>query len=263
MILVGSMAVVAAVNAQPPGRGRGGEPGARVLGFQPGMPGRTVKNAPYSADMVTETTQALADGNRIKQSSSSKFYRDSEGRTRREVSLDSLNRLAPNSNLSPVVFISDPVAGTDYALEPSAKTATRNVRIRRDGAQRGPGRGMDARFAGQSGSGSNDPNVKTEALGRQLMEGVPVDGTRTTMTIPAGRLGNEQPIQIVNESWYSPDLQTVVFSKRSDPRNGETIVKLTNISRTEPPRTLFEVPVDYKVSEMSRPGPGRGGFPRQ
>ena len=36
-----------------------------------------------------------------------------------------------------------------------------------------------------------------------------------------------------------------------------------NISRTEPPRTLFEVPVDYKVSEMSRPGPGRGGFPRQ
>ena len=80
--------------------------------------------------MVTETTQALADGNRIRQTSTARIYRDSEGRTRREQSLDSLNRLAPNSNLPQVVFISDPVAGTDYALDPSSKTATRTARMR-------------------------------------------------------------------------------------------------------------------------------------
>jgi hypothetical protein len=260
-ISIGVLAGAAMMNAQPPGRGAGGGPGgARFLGFQPGMPGRTVKNAPYSADIVTETAQVLADGNRIRQSSTSKFYRDSEGRTRREQSLDSLNRLAPNSNLPQVVFISDPVAGADYALNPSSKTATRSPRMRADArAERGPGRGLEPRTPGGRGRAGNDPNVKSESLGRQLIEGVPADGTRTTMTIPAGRIGNDQAIQIVSETWYSPELQTMVLSKRSDPRNGETTVKLTNISRAEPPRTLFDVPVDFKLSEMSRPGRG----PRQ
>jgi len=218
------------------------------------MPGRTVKNAPYSADIITETAQALADGNRIRQSSTSKFYRDSEGRTRREQSLDGLHRVAPNANLPQVIFISDPVAGSDFALNPSDKTATRSARMRPAMAQRGGGRGMESRLG--RGRGANDPNVKTESLGRQLIEGVPADGTRTTMTIPAGRIGNDQPIQIINETWYSPELQTTVLSKRTDPRSGETTFKLTNISRAEPPRTLFDVPVDYKVSEASRPGRG-------
>jgi hypothetical protein len=86
-------------------------------------------------------------------------------------------------------------------------------------------------------------------LGRQTIEGVPADGTRTTMTIAAGQLGNERPIQIVTERWYSPDLQTVVLSKLTDPRSGETVSKLSNISRNEPPSSLFEPPADYKVSD--------------
>src|SRR6185312_13453955 len=81
--------------AQGPGPGRGpggrrgfdaaqgpGGPGARFLGAEAGRPGRTVKGAPYSADVVTESTHTLADGNHIRQSSTSKVYRDSEGRTR-------------------------------------------------------------------------------------------------------------------------------------------------------------------------------------
>jgi hypothetical protein len=94
--LLGLLTVASGLYAQPHGRGGPGD--ARFLGAAPGMPGRTVRNAPYSAEMVTETSQALADGNRIRQSSSSKFYRDSEGRTRREQSLTGLNGLAPNSN---------------------------------------------------------------------------------------------------------------------------------------------------------------------
>jgi len=258
-ISIGMLAALGMMNAQPAGRGPRAPGGARFLGFQPGMPGRTVKNAPYSADVVTETSQMLADGNRIRQTSSSKFYRDSEGRTRREQSLDSVNRLAPNSNLPQVVFISDPVAGTDYALDPSSKTAKRSARIRPAAAQRVAGRGLEPRVADGRGRGANNPNVKTESLGRQLIEGVPADGMRRTMTIPAGSIGNEQAIQIINETWYSPELQATILSRRSDPRSGETTFKLTNISRAEPPRTLFDVPVDYKVSEMSRPGRG----PRQ
>ena len=80
-------------------------------------------------------------------------------------------------------------------------------------------------------------------------EGVEAEGTRTTETIPAGEIGNEQPIQIVSERWYSPELQVVVMSKHSDPFVGETIYRLTNIVRGEPSRALFEVPVDYTLKE--------------
>jgi hypothetical protein len=55
----------------------------------------------------------------------------------------------------------------------------------------------------------------------------------------------------VNERWYSPELQTVVLSKNSDPRMGETTYRLTNISRGEPDPSLFQVPTDYTVKEGS------------
>jgi hypothetical protein len=140
-----------------------------------------------------------------------------------------------------VVFINDPVAHVNYALSPSAHTATRSA---------GAGRRMRVPQALPGGQG-----LKTESLGHQAIEGVPAEGTRTTMTIAAGQLGNEQPIQIVTETWYSADLQTVILSKRSDPRSGETVTRYANISRTEPPHALFEVPADYKVTDAGGRGP--------
>jgi hypothetical protein len=100
-------------------------------------------------------------------------------------------------------------------------------------------------------------NVKTESLGRQMIEGVQADGTRTTLSIPAGQIGNELPLQVVTETWYSPELQTVVLRKRSDPRSGETVTRYTNVSRVEPPRTLFEAPADFKIAEPSHGPRGR------
>jgi hypothetical protein len=69
------------------------------------------------------------------------------------------------------------------------------------------------------------------------------------VTIPAGEIGNERPIQIVDERWYSPELQTVVMTKHSDPRFGETVYRLTNIDRNEPARALFEVPADFTIKD--------------
>jgi hypothetical protein len=86
-----------------------------------------------------------------------------------------------------------------------------------------------------------------EDLGKQFVEGVEAEGSRTTITIPAGEIGNERPIQIVSERWYSPELQLVVMTRRSDPRSGETTYRLTNINRAEPARSLFEVPGDYNI----------------
>jgi hypothetical protein len=95
-------------------------------------------------------------------------------------------------------------------------------------------------------------NVKREDLGTQNIEGVEATGTRNTVTIPAGQIGNERPIDIVTERWYSKELQTTVMSRRTDPRSGEAIFRLTNINRNEPAGSLFEIPVDYKVTEVGK-----------
>jgi hypothetical protein len=99
----------------------------------------------------------------------------------------------------------------------------------------------------------NSENEVKEQLGKQIIEGVEAEGSRTTVTIPAGEIGNEKPIVIVSERWYSPELQMVIMSKHSDPRSGETIYRLTNISRLEPAKALFEVPGDYT---FKTDGPG-------
>src|SRR4029077_16300906 len=95
--------------------------------------------------------------------------------------------------------------------------------------------------------------ANTEDLGSQTMEGVLVKGTRTKPRISAGQIGNEQPITIVTEVWTSPDLKTVVYSKRSDPRIGEQTFQLTNIVRSDPDATLFTVPPDFKVIDGPQP----------
>ncbi len=94
--------------------------------------------------------------------------------------------------------------------------------------------------------------AQTEQLGSKTMEGVTVTGTRTTHTIPAGQIGNDRPLSIVTEVWTSPDLKTVVYSKRSDPRMGDQTFQLTNIVRAEPDPSLFAVPSDFKILDVPR-----------
>jgi len=96
-------------------------------------------------------------------------------------------------------------------------------------------------------------NVNKEDLGTQNIEGVSATGTRMTFTIPAGQIGNEGPIAIVDERWFSKDLQTFVMTRHTDPRSGETVYRLTNINRSEPDHSLFEVPGDYQLKEPAAP----------
>jgi hypothetical protein len=88
--------------------------------------------------------------------------------------------------------------------------------------------------------------VKHESLGTQTIEGLSAEGKRETRTIAAGAIGNEKPIEIVSETWYSPDLHAVVLSKRNDPRMGETVYRLTEIKRGEPDASLFQPPPGEK-----------------
>jgi hypothetical protein len=115
-----------------------------------------------------------------------------------------------------------------------------------------PGIDFRAHIAGAASS----PEQRTESLGTQLIEGVEAEGTRSISTIPAGAIGNDFAIEIVSERWYSPELQAVILSLHKDPRMGETTYRLSNIQRTNPSPSLFEVPAGYTVVE-----PGAPAFP--
>jgi len=230
-----------------------------------------VQGAPYSATIKNESVQTLADGNHIKQSSTGTVARDSLGRTRQDTTLPAIGNLSA-ADAPHLVFIHDPVAQKSYTLNLTDKTAHEMPPLPPPppgGA--GPG-GPNMFFvqAGEvataAGPGPLPPpvhviagrkitgkaekgQVTTEDLGSQTMEGVFVTGVRTTRTIPAGQVGNEKPISIVTEVWTSPDLKTIVYSKRSDPRMGEQIFQLTGISRNEPDASLFTVPADFKLAQ--------------
>jgi hypothetical protein len=233
-----------------------------------------VVGAPYSATVRNESVQTLADGNRIVQSSSGTIARDSQGRTRQDTMLPLIGNLSA-ANAPHLIFIHDPVAQTSYTLNLTDKTAQKMPvpavppMPPPPGA---PGPGPDAFYFQATGvataSGQLPPppmigqkvfltndqgQATTEDLGSQTMEGVFVTGVRTTRTIPAGQIGNDKPISVVTEVWTSPDLKTIVYSKRSDPRMGELTFQLTNIARAEPDASLFTVPADFKLVEGPKP----------
>jgi len=277
---------------------------------------KQTKGAPYSAEATTESTQVLADGNRIVTKSGTRVYRDSDGRTRRE----QLNAAGTDAI---AINISDPVAGNTFVLDPSSHTAYRNglvfatvgdspggmtfahvgpgnvitettprieggaVVMTRELASKeaaeaaaaegkqvaeiktrvastiaaGGGGGIVEFVPGPGGtvtSGIMRPRMAEgagtttrEDLGQQTIEGVTATGTRITTEIAAGAIGNEQPIRIVSEQWFSPELQVLVLTRHSDPRSGEIVYRLTGIVRAEPARSLFDVPPDYSLHESA------------
>lgn len=258
-----------------------------------------VKNAPYSAEMVSERTHTLGDGNQIVRKTSAMSYRDSAGRTRTEVR-DERGELL-------TVVIRDPVEGTRTVLRPRTRTAikfpapqaraitageharaaARQARIRieelrREGklpegerfivkqverAGAAPGEHKDVRIhiahaagaqaaarvapllAGALGDRKWASKAETRDLGTREFNGVKATGVQRSYEIPAGEIGNRDPIVVSTETWTSPELQAVVYQKRSDPRSGEFVYRAENLKREEPAAALFTVPSDYTAKD--------------
>jgi hypothetical protein len=231
-----------------------------LMGFEGLHGNKVVKGAPFSATASTETSQVLQDGTAIHRTATSTLYRDSQGRSRHEVTLSGFGPLQAAGKTHTVITIGDPVAGAHYMLDPDRKIA-HQMKLHTPG----PGKAatpeaaqafqqkMEARLQQEEASGV----VKKDNLGTQAINGVTAEGTRITRTIAAGQIGNDKPLQVVFERWYSPDLQIVVKSTRTDPRFGTTTYTLSNIQRTEPASTLFTVPADYTV-QQGGPGGRRG-----
>jgi hypothetical protein len=239
-----------------------------------------VLGEPYSATITNESIQTLADGNRLVQTSTGTAARDSQGRTRQDTVLPPIGNLSA-ANAPHLIFIHDPVAQTSYTLNLTEKTAQKMPALPPlAGSTAGvAGATVGMRVAEGNGGPLPPPDAmpttmatpapglffekhlitteqdqgNSEDLGSQTMEGVIVNGVRTTHTIPARHIGNDRPITIVTEVWTSPDLKTVVYSKRSDPRMGEQTFRLTSIMRTEPSPSLFTVPADFKIVDGPQP----------
>ena len=265
------MAVMLQPNNEP---GEGQEAQQKVVLELVAADAQVVKGKPYSADTSTETVQTLADGNRIVRRTVSKFYRDSDGRTRREQTFGNVDPEHPSPH-EVKVFVDDPVSGTAFVMDPGSKTADKLQRTRKFlderhgedtgarimvnpyndaevGEQGAPGR-MMIKFRDEHAGNlaaivpDDKRDVAKEDLGTRNIEGVDSTGTRQTITIPAGAVGNEKPISIVTETWFAPAIAAVVESTTDDPRYGKTTYQLTNVQLSEPARSLFEPPANFKV----------------
>jgi hypothetical protein len=246
-----------------------GKAGMVTMGFE-GMDASPVKGAPFCANIASEHTQQFADGNRIQTSNTSVLCRDGEGRIRRESDVNLLGAL-PQGSPGKLITIIDPVAGFRYVLDTKGKIArkmplmlpkqivapkgapgtetapvgktTFEYRVEDGG---GPGT-VNTFYIARNGKAAGGAAPTTENLGDQTINGIHATGTRITTTIPAGQMGNEQPIQVTSERWYSPELKATVMTKHDDPWAGELKTQFTSVNTSEPDASLFTVPSDYQV----------------
>ena len=247
-----ALALVAQGPGPGPGRGHfamGGGPRFDMMGM--GMR-QTVTGAPYSAIETVQEEQTLSGGNVIQHQNQSKVYRDSQGRVRIERTMQPPPG-SSNTTARTEVTIFDPVGGSVSVLNAQKMTAMKSNLPQRNDANRpaNPNR---------EGHRNNRMNVQTatENLGTQSIGGVTATGTRTTETIPAGAIGNQQAIQVVREVWLSSDLKVPVMIKTTDPRFGTRTMQLTSIVQSEPDASLFQVPSNYTV-EAHTGGPRPAG----
>jgi hypothetical protein len=210
-----------------------------------------ITGAPYSATVTEQFTEALANGTTISRTSTGQIARDSSGRTYSQTTVNGGAFFDSRSGSRTIIFITDPVAGYSYVLNPSKKVAIRRP-FQDTGVPPHP----------QNRGHEGNANVTVTDLGTQTdaSSGLEMQGKRVTRTIPAGAIGNSQAIVSTTETWYSPALQIVIRSTRSDPRFGQSTYALTNISQNEPSASLFAIPAGYTVQDAPL---WRGGSPQQ
>jgi len=218
----------------------GPPPNAMFIAAELRFGDKLVKNQPFSANTIIEDTRRLYDGTTVTKTMKGAFYRDSTGRTRREQPFESIGGFSIEPQT--LVFINDFAAKTQYFFDLDNKIA-RKIGI----GPNGPPRDDPQR-----------PDAKSDSLGTKTIEGVSVEGTRITFELPVGHIGNDKPLQVVTENWFSPELQVIVMSRHLDPLSGEHIFRLTSIKRTEPAAALFMVPAGFTVANP----PGRAPKPR-
>jgi hypothetical protein len=199
-----------------------------------------VTGRPFSGQSSTEWTRTLEDGTFVTTHSLPAVARDSEGRIYREVRgfvpLNDTPRLSE-------IRIFDPVTHT----RTNCHIATRLCDVTPYHAPTS----FTPRPSGAFDNGKR--SLARESIGNDVIDGISVVGTRETITVASGVVGNSQPLVITREFWYSPDLQVNLAITRKDPRDGQQVIRVSNVSRAEPDPALFKVPAGFTVQNTPRP----------
>jgi len=217
----------------PDGSARTTVPGVEVLPYP---------NLPFTGRGHTVFTRTTEAGVTLTTYLEANLGRDSQGRVYRE-----------RHHFGPAGADPKTTLYESYVLDPVAQTrttciyATRVCEVTNYHAH--------LSFALQpAGAFDNGQRFLTrEALGDQTMEGIPVTGTRETITYAPGVIGNDQSVTSSREFWYSPDLKTNLAVARKDPREGTTDVHLTIYSRAEPDPAIFAIPPGFTVQDRRHP----------
>lgn len=234
--------LVGGVGAQEAVRGSDGGTSRRASGVEL----LAVAGKPFSATTTTEWIRTLEDGDKAALHLRARLARDGKGRIYREryaflPSADD-SKLVPNE-----IQIMDPVNRSQ------AFCSTRAMECVVTDYQ--PKTSIERPKTGEEDNGVR--TFKRESIGSNVIEGLPVTGTRETTTLKTAILGNNTPFTSVREVWYSEDLMTNLAVTRIDPREGRQVTRLSEIVVGEPDAHLFEVPAGYKVRDVRRKEAGK------
>lgn len=195
-----------------------------------------VANAPFTATVSMDVTRTLPDGSTVTQYNQRVVMRDSTGRVFQE-----RRTLVPkNGQRQPMPWrteFSDPASHQKYFCELQR-------RVCRVGPYAAP-TSFNLQPAGPLPAQRG--NLTRESLGKNFINGVEADGTRETTVLNAGTVGNDRPLTITREFWYSLRLGINVVEKRVDPRDATVSIQVSNISLTEPDASYFAVPSGFSV----------------
>ncbi|HXJ94974.1 MAG TPA: hypothetical protein VMT20_19205 [Terriglobia bacterium] len=202
-----------------------------------------VAGAPFSAVAVQEMREPLRDGSLFQRKTEALITRDSAGR----ISNERHEVVPANSTRIPAllsVHLYDPETQLSTFLNPFTHVA------RQQALSRAPATTPPGNWAQQPKT-SPGKNVRLEDLGSAALDGIDVHGYRRTITLGGESTGTGKPVAVVDEYWYSEELRINLLSKHSDPRTGELTITVTNLNRTEPDPSLFEIPQGYKVVDLT------------
>jgi hypothetical protein len=239
------------------------EPGMAGVRMEP-MALKPVTGKPFSATETRRTRQTLGDGTHIDKVEKDKFYRDYDGRTRIErengasvsISDPSTGAMRESANGKSRVLMMRSGSFTALpdkaALQDHLTSTAGELQVHKELVEKAKAEAM----ATTSVASANGPMIartliapaipaekgNTEDLGDQVINGVMAHGTRSTITIPEGQIGNDREIKVISERWFSNDLGVLIKSTNNDPRFGETTFELTDILQGAQDPTLFEMP---------------------
>jgi hypothetical protein len=209
----------------------------------------TIPATPFSAVGITQTIRQTGDGNRFSRISTTRYYRDSQGRTRIERELPRV-RLSADAEQTflQVIEIRDVVKGELIMLNPQTKTAQTFSGMQfRTPETPGTPPPIFAVFQNTRIAPNDRGWSALVQLGEKSVDGLDAIGTQRAYTVPAGStLGNEKPVTVTVEQWYSPALG-MILSKRGRSGSAQTDYHLEQIVQGEPDASLFAVPAGYHM----------------